>query len=128
MHLSTLAVFGEPPTAEQVLAKARARASTEHKAIFVHFGASWCGWCKKLDAFLDRPDIKPVFEKYFIPVKLVVQENEKNKDLENTGADALLKKLGGPDGLPFSAFLDAQGVLIVNSKPPTAGGNGHNIG
>jgi len=53
MHLSTLAVFGEPPTAEQVLAKARARAVLKQKAIFLHFGPSWCGWCKRLDAFLD---------------------------------------------------------------------------
>jgi len=129
LFLSTLAVFGAPPTAQEVLAKAQARATAEQKAIFVHFGASWCGWCKRLDAFLDAPDIKPVFEKYFIPVKLVVQENEKNKDLENRGADDLLQKLGGPDGLPFSAFLDAHGALIVNSKEPSgAGGKGRNIG
>jgi hypothetical protein len=116
-------VSAATPSAEQVISQAKAKATTEQKAIFVHFGASWCIWCKRLDAFLDRPDIKPVFEKYFVPVKLVVQESEKNKGLENPGADALLKDFGGPTGLPYSAFLDTKGALIVNSKL-----HGENIG
>ena len=121
--LSVFGAFGQTPAAEQIIAKAKVQASTEKKTIFLHFGASWCGWCKKLDVFLARADIKPVFEKYFVPVKLVVQENGKNKALENAGADALLRKLGGTDGLPYSAFLDAQGALIVNSNR-----DGQNIG
>jgi hypothetical protein len=51
------------------------------------------------------------------------QENEANKALENPGGDALFKQLGGPSGLPYSAFLDAKGALIVNSKR-----DGENIG
>jgi thioredoxin-related protein len=119
----TLLAHAEAPTADQVIAAAKAKAGAEQKTIFLHFGASWCGWCKRLDAFLDRPDIKPVFDKYFIPVKLVVQESDKNKALENPGAEALLKQFGGPSGLPYSVFLDAKGALIVNSKL-----NGQNIG
>jgi len=122
--LSITAVPAAPPSADEIIGEATAKATAGNKSIYLYFGASWCGWCKRLDAFLERPDIKPVFEKYFVPVKLVVQENEKNKALENAGADGWLTKVGGPEGLPFSAFLDSKGTLIVNSKQPAkAGGN-----
>jgi thioredoxin-related protein len=115
--------------AYESMGQAKAKASAENKTIFLHFGASWCGWCRKLDTFLRRPDIKLIFEKHFVLVKLVVQERELNKAMENPGADVWLSKLGGPAGLPYFAFLDAQGGLIVNSKRPTsAGADGEGIG
>ncbi len=117
-----LANAAEPlPSADHLISAAEKQAAAGNKAIFVHFGASWCGWCKRLDAFLEKPAIKPVFEKYFVPVKLVVQE--KDKATENPGAEEWLKKMGGPSGLPYSAFLNAKGEVIVNSKR-----DGNNIG
>jgi thiol-disulfide isomerase/thioredoxin len=126
---TTLASFADAPTADQVMGDAKTKASAENKTIFLHFGASWCHWCHKLDGFLDQPEIKPVFDKYFVQVKLVVQEDKEHKDLENLGADKLLEKLGGPEGIPYYAFLAADGSLIVNSKRPTAAKPaGENIG
>ena len=121
------AAVAAPPTADEVMADAGRKAMSEKKAVYLHFGASWCGWCKRHDAFLEQAAIKPVFEKYFVPVKLIVQETEKNKSLENAGAEAWLKKVGGPSGLPFSAFLDAKGSLLVNSKATSGGNIGHPI-
>ncbi len=117
------AIAQTPPAADQVMAEAGTKAAAGHKAIFVHFGASWCGWCRKLDTFLDDPAIKPVFERYFVTVKLDVMETDaEHKKLENAGADVLMKKLGGTNsGLPFHAFVNAKGELIVNAMEESPG-------
>ena len=107
LHLTAFIASAEVPTADQVLFPAKAKASAEQKAIFLHFGASWCGWCKRLDTFQDRPDIKPVFDKYFIPVKLVVQEHGKNKVLENPAAIIALARIGRDDQRVKEALVEA---------------------
>jgi hypothetical protein len=65
-----------------------------------------------------------------VNVKLTVMERPEKKNLENPGGDAVLDKVGGKGaGLPFFAFLDAQGELIVNTKRPLPGKeDGANIG
>jgi thiol-disulfide isomerase/thioredoxin len=125
---TTFVASAESPSADEIMTKAEAAASTEHKALFVHFDASWCAYCKRLEAFLERPDVKPIFQTYFVTVKLVLMENEKNKALENPGAGEWFMRLGGPDALPFHAFTDARGTLIVNCRRPTGRGAGKNIG
>ena len=56
----------------------------------------------------------------------MVQESAEKKHLENPGGEAVLGKLGGRNsGLPFFAFVDAKGELLVNSK---GAANGNNIG
>ncbi len=125
LTISSATLLAEPPpSSDKVMAEVKQKAAAENKTIFVHFGASWCIWCKRLDAFLDRPDIKPVFEKYFVPVKLDVQEHDDKKNLENPGADKLMAKLDGTKGgLPYFAFLTVSGEPIANSM-----NNGDNVG
>ena len=47
-----------------------------------------------------------------------VQESDAKKALDTPGGEEYLKSVGGPSGLPFIAFLDEKGTLIVNSKRP----------
>ena len=61
---------------------------------------------------------------------MIVHESAEKKNLESAGGDALLTKVGGANaGLPFFAFLDAKGALIVNSLRTVEGRPaGQNIG
>lgn len=60
----------------------------------------------------------------------MVQEPAAKANLNNAGGDEVMAKVGGKNaGLPFIAFLDAKGELIVNGRKPAAGkSEGDNIG
>ena len=62
--------------------------------------------------------------------KLVVMERAEKAKLNNDGGEEVMAQVGGKDaGLPFIAFLDAKGELIVNGRKPVAGKTqGDNIG
>ena len=117
-----------PPSADAIMAAAQVTAKAEHKAVFVHFGASWCIWCKRLDAFLAEKNIQPIIDRHFVTVKLITQEAADKKALENAGSGDWLERLGGNgSGLPFSAMVADDGKIIVNSKRPDSG-RASNIG
>ena len=61
-------------------------------------------------------------------VHVTIQETGDKQALNTPGGDELMKRLGGPAGLPFFAFLDSHGALIVNSLRPREIGNSGNIG
>ncbi len=61
--------------------------------------------------------------KYFVVVRMDVQEAKEKKDLDTPGGEELLVRLGGgKEGVPFFAFLDGSGELIGNSIAPAANG------
>jgi thioredoxin-related protein len=125
-----------PTLANQVFEDAKAQAAQQHRLIFLVFGASWCGPCHRMDAFLVAPEIRQILEKYFVLAKLNVEEKAgKHPELESPGGEDLAAKLGGANakggvvGVPYFLFLDANGEPIVNSRRPVEGRpGGANIG
>jgi thioredoxin-related protein len=102
-----------------LLQTAYKRAATENKNVFIIFHASWCGWCKKLDASMNDTLTKKYFEKNFIVVHLTVLESPQNKKLENEGALELLTKYKGEEaGLPFFVITDKREKIIGDSNAP----------
>lgn len=107
----------QPESADVILKKACAQAKKEKKNVFVIFHASWCGWCKKLEASINDPSCRDYFNKNFVFVHLTVNESDDKKNLENPGAADLLKKHGGDrSGIPFFLIYNNQGVLIADSN------------
>lgn len=114
----------QPPTAENILKDAYKRASEENKKVFVIFHASWCGWCHKMDNSINDPSCKIFFDKNYVITHLVVKESKGKEQLENPGAEELLKKYkGDKTGIPFWIILDSKGELLADSqiRPEGAG-------
>ena len=115
------------PSAQELLSAAAKTAKAQNKTIMVHFSASWCGWCKRLDAFLNAPEVGKLMADNYVLLELVVQETREKKALENPGAAEVMKEMGAADaGLPYYFFLDKDGKKIGDSLVMPGGKNiGH---
>jgi thioredoxin-related protein len=103
--------------ADAILAKAYKQAASEKKNVFVIFHASWCGWCKKLDASLEDSTCRAYFNKSFVFVHLTIMENGEMKKNENPGAADLYKKYGAQNsGVPVFLIFDKKGTLLGDSQ------------
>jgi thiol-disulfide isomerase/thioredoxin len=105
------------PSSETVLNNAFAQAAKENKKVLLIFHASWCGWCKKMEASINDPLCKKMFDDNYVTAYLDVMENPGNETLENPGSMDVIKKYGGDkSGLPFWLILDAKGLVLANCE------------
>ena len=109
------AAVEQAPAARPLLGAAFERARKENKNVFVHFSASWCGWCHKLEAFLKTPEGE-LFQQYAVDLQLVVQESKGKEMLENPGAAAMMKAWGGTGGIPYYVLLDPTGKVLSDAN------------
>jgi thioredoxin-related protein len=122
-----------PEPASKILADAYKQAAKEKKNVMVIFHASWCGWCKKMDASIEDPSCKAFFDKSYVIIHLTILESKDKKNLENPEAEDIYNENGGKGGgIPYFLIYDKKGKLLSDSKfmpaKPTADGKPTNLG
>lgn len=104
-------------SAKTIMNNAFSKAKVENKNVFVVFSASWCGWCKKMEATMKAPSIERFFNENYVIEKLIVLEKKSKKHLENQGSEEMLNKYGGEkQGIPYYLIFDSDANLLADSK------------
>lgn len=117
LFVMSMGIAQKTPSAASVLEVAYKQAAKENKKVMLIFHASWCGWCRKMDASLADPSVKNYFNKNYVIVHLTVHESKGKEAMENPGALDFLTKMGGEgQGLPYWFVLDKSGNKLADSQ------------
>jgi len=106
-----------PLKADDILKAALETARASGRRVFLRFGAPWCGWCRRMDAWLVGPGVASLLGKDFVTVKVDIERTVGGKEM----AAGFPNAEGA--GIPWYAVIDADGTVLADS-----GGPGKNIG
>jgi len=105
----TEAPYSPTADANKELQEALTRATSEHKRVFLVFGANWCYDCHVLDNALHEGEAGKIFSEKFLLVHVDIDEGAKNAELVKEYKIPLDK------GVPAVAVLGADGKLLYSS-------------
>lgn len=111
----------EPLKASDVFAGAKKLAAKDGKNIFMKFGAPWCGWCTRLDAFMNRDDIESILEKDFVVTKIDLVRMTGGQEFYE---DVIKQSKSEMGGIPWFLVMDAEGNALITSNEPEHGNVG----
>lgn len=116
-----------PQPARTLLDEALREAKATNRGVLTKFGASWCGPCHQLDAFVaDTTGVGAIMAAHFVVVSLTVLESPPKVALENPGGRELGQQHGWntvSSGVPFFFMLSSAGKKLGDSNAMPNGGN-----
>ena len=105
-------------SAKDTIAAACKEAGASDRIVLLHFSADWCPWCKKLNAFLEIPEVKAIVATSYVPTLVTTDHMKDGEELLQKYAD------GKSTGIPLMVWLDAKGTVLERSFDA----KGENIG
>ena len=103
---STDAAVGAAPGKAAITAACK-EAGASDRIVMLDFSADWCGWCKKFEAFVERPEIKPIFTANFVMVRVATDHMADGQALYDSYVQ------GKSTGIPFMVWLDKDGAVLA---------------
>jgi thioredoxin-related protein len=107
----------EPLDSRALLAETIDRAKAEQKVVFLRFGAPWCGWCHRMDDWMEQPEIDSVISNAFIHLKV-------DTDRMRDGDKLLSEYCKESGGIPWFVFIDPSSKEVIATSDGPKGNVG----
>jgi thioredoxin-related protein len=95
-------------------------ASKTNRNVLIEIGGTWCTWCHKMDAFLEKnPDVYQALHQEFVVLKVSVSDSNEN--------EAFMKGLPPVLGYPHMYVSTSKGKMLLSKDTAELQENGEYV-